>query len=131
MRYGETITRWQVELNGKRHTMRLVHQFWTGEKKYYVNDELIKQTKGGVIPSASFGEDVSFTLEKHQGQFKFRAVGRMEFYDLYIDDRKIEGDEQRALRIPIWAIALLLASLFMFGILTTQMAMPIQTEVSF
>ncbi len=131
MKYGETVTRWQLELNGRTHMMRLVHQFWTGEKKYYVDDELIKHTKGGVLPSASFGEDVTFTLGEHQGRFKFRAVGRMEFYDLYIDDEKIEGDEQRAMRIPAWAIVLLLVSLFLFGILTTQMAMPIENRFTF
>ncbi len=108
MKYGESIKTWDIELDGKLQTFRIEHQFWTGEKKYYINDEMIKHVEGGFLQSASFMKDVPFNIGTHEGKFKFRAVGRLTFYDLIIDGKEIEGEEKNALRFPIWILVLLL-----------------------
>jgi len=111
MKYGESIKLWNIELDGQAQSFRLEHQWWTGEKKYYINDKLIEHVAGGFLQSASFVKDVSFNIGSHEGKFKFRAVGRVVFFDLVIDGNKIEGDEKNALRAPIWLIVLLLLGL--------------------
>ena len=111
MKYGETIKRWNIDLDGQQHTLRFEHQFWTGEKKYYINDELVEHVPGSILQSASFAKDVPFTLGTHQGVFQLRALGRMVFYDLVIDGETIAGEEKSALRLPLWVITLLIIGL--------------------
>lgn len=118
MKYGETIKTWTVVLDGKEQSFRFKHQFWTGEKEYFINDELIKHVPGGLLQSASFSSDVPFHIGVHEGKFKFRAVGRVTFYDLEIDGEKIEGEEKRALRLPLWVAGLLLLALFTIAALS-------------
>jgi hypothetical protein len=119
MAYGESIKTWNVELDDQQHSFRFVHQFWTGEKKYYINEELIKHISGSLLSSASFASDVPINIGTHEGEFKYRAVGRVAFYDLYIDGNKIEGEERNALRAPVWFIAFLLLGLLVVGVLSS------------
>ena len=120
MNYGETHKHWNATLAGKEHSFRFEHQFWTGEKKYFVNDELIKHVEGNLLQSASFGSDVPFDIDGHNGVFQFRAIGRLTFYDLYIDGSKIEGEEKSAMRLPPWAIVLSLLVLLAIAGLAMQ-----------
>lgn len=115
MKYGESIKVWNIELDGKLQTFRLEHQFWTGEKNYYINDERIKNVKGGLLQSASFAKDVPFNVGTHEGKFKYRAIGRAVFFDLVIDGNKIDGEEKNALRMPIWVIVLLILVVVAIG----------------
>ncbi len=47
-------------------------------------------------------------------------MGRVVFYDLYVDGKKIEGEEKHALRLPMWAIVLLIMVLFLIAFLSMQ-----------
>lgn len=118
MKYGESIKVWNIELDGKPQTFRLEHQWWTGEKFYYINDELIEHIEGGFLQSASFVKDVPFNIGTHEGKFKFRAIHRLVFFDLIIDGNKIDGEEKSALRLPIWAIALLCLGIVAIGMMS-------------
>lgn len=120
LKYGESVKVWNIELDGKPQSFRLEHQFWTGEKSYYINDELIEHIDGGLLQSASFGKDVSFKLGSHEGKFKYRAIGRAVFFDLVIDGNKIEGEEKNALRFPIWLAVLLLLGVCAMAFLSSQ-----------
>ncbi len=120
MKYGESIKTWDIELDGKPYTFRMEHQWWTGEKSYYINDELIEHVDGGFLQSASFGKDVTFNVGSHEGKFKYRAVGRAVFFDLVIDRNKIEGEEKNALRFPIWLAVLLLLGILAIAFLSGQ-----------
>jgi hypothetical protein len=115
LKYGESIKTWNVELDGKPTSFRMEHQFWTGEKRYYINDELIEHTKGGFLQSGSFIKDVTFNVGNHTGKFKYRAVGRVVFFDLVVDGNKIKGEEINALRFPIWVAALLILAMLSFA----------------
>lgn len=119
MEYGESIKTWNVELDGQQYSFRFVHQFWTGEKSYYINEELIKHVPGSLLSSASLASDVPINVGTHEGKFKFRAVDRVAFYDLYIDGNKIEGEEKNALRMPIWMIVLLCLGLLAVAYLSS------------
>ena len=112
MQYGETIKTWTVALDGEEHVLRFQHNFWTGEKNYYVDDALLKSVPGGLRESARFARDVPFSLGLHQGVFRLRAIGRLTFYDLFIDGEKIEGRETSTPRLPLWAGILLMLVLF-------------------
>lgn len=120
MKYGDAVKQWVVVLDEKEHTFRLEHNFWTGEKKYFIDDELIKHIPGSISASASFGDDVPFNVGAHRGKFQHRAVGRAVFYDLYIEGEKIRGEEKHALRMPIWAGLLMLLLLFLIAWLSMQ-----------
>lgn len=115
MNYGDAVKTWDVELNGESHRFRMEHNFWSGEKKYFIDDELVEHVSGSLKASASFARDVPFNVGGHLGKFQHRAVGRVVFYDLYIDDRKIEGEEKRAMRMPPRAIVLLLLALLVIA----------------
>jgi hypothetical protein len=115
MKYGESIKIWNVELDGQPQSFRLEHQWWTGEKFYYINDELIEHVESGLLQSASFTKDVPFNIGTHNGKFQYRAVGRIVYFDLIIDGNKIDGEEKNALRFPIWVMALLLLGLLVIG----------------
>ena len=112
MKYGDAVKTWEVKLDGKAHVLRFEHNFWSGEKKYFIDDEMIKHVPGSLLASASFADDVPFNIGTHQGYYRHRAVGRVVFYDLFIDDEKIKGEEMHALRLPIWAFFLLIGLLF-------------------
>lgn len=111
---------WEVELNGETHHFRMEHNFWSGEKKYFIDDELVEHVSGSLKASASFARDVPFNVGGHLGRFQHRAVGRVVFYDLYVDGKKIEGEEKHALRLPVWAIVLLIMVLFLIAFLSMQ-----------
>lgn len=112
MAYGETTKTWTVLLDGQEHELRLEHHYWTGDKRFYLDDRLIHHIPGGLRASASFADDVPFTLGAHQGRFRYRAIGPMTFYDLVIDGQTIVGDERAGLRLPPWLVAALVAGLF-------------------
>jgi hypothetical protein len=120
MKYGDAAKNWTVELDGREHSFRMEHNFWSGEKKYFVDDEMIEHVEGGLKASAAFAGDVPFSVGGHQGYFRHRAVGRAVFYDLFIDDEKIKGEEKHALRLPLWAAALLFLLLFLIAFLSMQ-----------
>lgn len=120
MKYGDAVKNWVVVVDGKEHHFCLKHNFWTGEKKYYVDDEMIKHVPGSISASASFGSEVPFNVGSHQGKFQHQAVGRVVFYDLYIDGEKIKGEEKNALRMPIWAAVVLFILLFLIAWLSMQ-----------
>lgn len=115
MKYGDSIKRWSVELEGKIHSLRMEHNFWNGEKKYYIDDELIKHVPGNLAEASRFASDVPFNIAGHRGEFRHRAVGRVVFYDLYIDDKKISGEEKNAARLPLWAALLMIALLLLLA----------------
>ena len=87
MKYGDAKKTWAVVLDGQEHTFRLEHNFWSGERKYYVDDELIEHITGSLGASANFGQDVEFTVGGHECRFQYRSIGRTVFYDLYIDEQ--------------------------------------------
>lgn len=118
MNYGETHKTWLVELDEKEYSFRFEHQFWTGEKKYFINNELIEHIQGGLMQSASFANDVTFTIGSHKGKFTHRAIGRATFNELFIDENKIQGEEKSALRFPLWVFVLLLIGLVSIGFIS-------------
>jgi hypothetical protein len=120
MKYGDAVKTWEAVLDGKEHTFRFEHNFWSGEKKYYINDQLIEHVPAGLKQSASFGSEVPFNIGSHQGKFQHRAVGRVVFYDLYIDGDKIKGHEKHALRMPVWAFVLLIVLLLLLAWVSVQ-----------
>lgn len=120
MKYGDAVKTWEVELDGKHHRLRMAHNFWSGEKKYYIDDELVEHVPGSLKASAAFARDVPFTIGSHSGKFQHRAVGRVVFYDLYVDGKNIEGEEQHALRMPVWVLVLLILLLFLVAFLAMQ-----------
>jgi len=124
MKYGDAVKTWAVELDGKVHRLRMEHNFWSGEKKYHIDDELTEHVPGSLKTSASFARDVPFTIGSHSGTFQHRAVGRVVFYDLYVDGKKIEGEEQHAMRLPPWAIVLLILALLVIAGLSMHFGTP-------
>jgi hypothetical protein len=120
MKYGDSVKTWEVVLGDKKHTFRFEHNFWSGEKKYFINDQLIEHVPAGIKQSASFGSEVPFNIGSHQGKFQHRAVGRVVFYDLYIDGDKIKGEENSALRMPLWAFAALILLLLLIAWVSIQ-----------
>jgi hypothetical protein len=111
LKYGESVKIWHIELDGKPYTFRLEHQWWTGEKSYYINDDLIEHVDGGFLQSASFAKDVTFNVGSHTGKFKYQALGRAVFLNLVIDGNEIKGEEKNALRFPIWVAVFLFLGL--------------------
>ncbi|MEX2516084.1 MAG: hypothetical protein WD572_04100 [Gammaproteobacteria bacterium] len=89
------------------------HNFCNGKKKYYVDDELIKHVPGNLAEASRFTSDVTFNVAGHRGKFRHRAIGRLTFYDLYIDGNKIQGSEQNAARLPLWVALLMMALLLL------------------
>ena len=120
MNYGDAVKTWEAVLDGEKHVFRYEHNFWSGEKKYFIDDEMTKHVPGSLMVSASFADDLPFNIGAHQGKFRHRAVGRVVFYDLFIDDEKIKGEEKHALRMPLWAFALLIFLLFIIAWLSMQ-----------
>ena len=120
MKYGDAVKNWVVELDGEAHRFRMEHNFWSGEKKYFVDDEMIEHVTGSIKASTTFARDVPFTVGAHEGYFRHRAVGRAVFYDLFIDGEKIKGEEKHALRLPLWVAALLMLLLFLIAFLSMQ-----------
>ena len=120
MKYGDTVKTWTVELDGKAHRLRMEHNFWSGEKKYFIDDEPIEHEIGGLKASASFAKDVPFNVGSHAGKFQHRAVGRAVFYDLYVDGENIKGEEQHALRMPPWLFVLLILLLLLIAYFSMQ-----------
>jgi len=107
LNYGETLKHWTASLDGNEYRIHMLRQFWTGERKYFVNDELIAHTKPGLANSARFSDDVSHKIAGHEIRFRYRAVGRVAFFDLFVDGEKIEGSETSALRFhPMIAVIL-------------------------
>lgn len=116
MKYGETHKTWHIELDGQAYAFRLEYQFWTGEKKYFIDNKLVEHVPGGFLKSASFASNVPFTIGNHNGKFQHRAIGRAVFFDLIVDNEKIEGEEKSALRLPLWMIALLMIILIFIAL---------------
>ena len=111
MNYGETIKNWSIKLDDKEQTFRFEHQFWTGRKKYYVNDELIKHVRGSILASCAMNETVAFTIDGHEGEFIFRHRSKglhnpfdssTVYIDLFIDGEKVDGRKTKAKRQPNW-----------------------------
>lgn len=115
MKYGDSIKRWSVELEDGIHNLRMEHNFWNGEKKYYVDDELIKHVPGSLAEASRFTSDVTFNVAGHRGEFRHRAIGRLTFYDLYIDGKKISGEQKNAARLPLWVALLMIALLLLLA----------------
>jgi len=124
MQFGDAVKTWAVELGGEAHQFRMEHNFWSAEKKYFVDDELLEHVPGGLKASASFVKDVPFNIGGHLGKFQHSAVGRVVFYDLYVDGKKIEGEEKHAMRMPPWAIVLLILALLVIAALSMRLGAP-------
>lgn len=120
MKHGDAMKTWTMELDDREYTFRMEHNFWSGEKKYYIDNELIEHVEGSIKASTSFTKDVPFIIGNHQGLFQHRAVGRAVFYDLYIDGQKIKGEEKHALRMPIWAAVGLFLLLLLVAFVSMQ-----------
>lgn len=120
LKYGEAVKEWKAVLNGEVHRFRIEHQFWTGEKKYYIDDELFRHVAGGIAESARFSGNVPFSIGGHRGEFRLKAVGLVAYYDLYIDGNKVEGKERMAPRIPPWAMFLLFFLLILLAWLSIK-----------
>ena len=120
MKYGEAHKSWIVDLDGKEQLFRFEHQFWTGEKKYYINDELIKHIHGGLLQSAKFVQEVPFSIGSHKGMFKHRAIGRVTFNDLIIGGEEIKGSEKSAMRFPLWLMTLLIIGLIYIALFSIK-----------
>ncbi len=119
LKYGETVKTWTATLDGHEYLFRMQRQFWTGERSYYVNDERIAHTKPGLGNSASFTDDVTHRVGSHDIRFRYRAAGRIAFYELFIDNEKIEGKETSALRFPPMVAVILL--MLLLGIAALSM----------
>jgi len=132
LEYGETITTWAADVEGSPYTFRCEHQFWTGRKKYYINDKLVRQISGGLIESCRSSVAANFHIDSHDIQFLFRAAREFGFsyggagYDdmsevfdkdagvvtsmeLSIDGTKIKGSMKSARRMAGWAAPLFVA----------------------
>jgi hypothetical protein len=53
MNYGDAVKTWEVELNGETHHFRMEHNFWSGEKKYFIDDDLVEHVSGSLKASAN------------------------------------------------------------------------------
>lgn len=124
MQFGDAVKTWAVELGGEAHQFRMEHNFWSGEKKYFVDDEQIESVSGSLKASAAMMKDVPFTVGAHRGRFQHRAIGRIVFYNLYIDEQKIKGVEKHAMRMPPWAIVLLILALLVIAGLSMRFGAP-------
>jgi len=130
--YGETITTWAADIEGRQHTFRFEHQFWTGRKKYFINDKLVKHISGGLIESCRGSVTVSFCVDSHDIQFLFRASRESDFsyggvghndesaifdkdagvttsMELLIDGAKIKGSVESERRMSGWAAPVFIA----------------------
>ncbi|MFT5659103.1 MAG: hypothetical protein ACI9KN_002385 [Gammaproteobacteria bacterium] len=123
-KYGETVNIWSTQVDNKDYTFRFEHQFWTGRKRYFINDKLVKKISGGVIEAHRFRTSTSFTVNGHEVQFLFQAktydahlsytlfvkdLGIKTIMNLLIDGKQIAGVEEQASRCAGWVIPVVLA----------------------
>jgi hypothetical protein len=108
MKYGEMQKTWIVNLDGSEHVLHMELNMFRNESKYFLNKKLIKVVRGqgiGIVKNKY--TLATFNIEQHKGFFQFRPMGRVHYYELFIDGKKIEGVENSNLSTPPWAIALL------------------------
>jgi hypothetical protein len=73
MSYGVTVNTWTTKLDGKQFIFRFEHQFWTGRKSYYIDGELVRHVRGGIIESGTRSDKTDFTIGTHHGTFEYTA----------------------------------------------------------
>ena len=140
MKYGETINTWATELDGKHHSFRFEHQFWTGRKSYYIDEELVRHVNGGLFESGTRSDKTEFCLGEHNGIFEYSAKtegaynpgsvlakdnGIQQTCKLTIDGKLITMDthstnidDQQASRYPNWVEPVVIIMIIAFVVIT-------------